>query len=392
MTPRANRNCAGVPPSAAAPGANGTRPLKGLGRCSLSGENCAGVASIRKIMVIASGSCGHVFPAISFCNELKETHQGSVRIIFVTTPDFDMVPSEFNPVFLKVNKSARGIFRLVIAAFKLIFGSRPDIVFGFGGYISAPFLILAKITGKKTLFHEQNVVPGRANRFLAAWVDRIAISFPGTEKYLERYRKKVCLVRYPLRKNIRVVPKDETLRFFGFDAGFFTVLAVGGSQGANRINKVFIEAIKINNNLSRLQVIHLAGRANAPAVQEAYSRLNVKSKVFDFLDGMEYAYSAADLVVSRSGAGCVIEIMRFGLPSILVPYPFAGAHQVENAKALADKGGAIMVEDRMLTPELISGLLDIFIDDQIRRKAMSSIVSSLYLRAQNSTLCELVTL
>ncbi len=345
-----------------------------------------------KIMVVASGSGGHVFPAIGFCNELKETLPGSFRIIFVTTPDFDMVGPEFNPVFLKVNKSAWGIFRLVIATFKLMFGVRPDIVFGFGGYISVPFLILAKILRKKTLFHEQNVVPGRANRFLAAWVDRIAISFPGTEKYFKGHRKKIYLTRYPLRKNMRAVPKDEALRFFGFDAGFFTVLVVGGSQGASRLNNVFIEAIKVSNNLPRLQVIHLAGRVNAAVVKEAYGSLNVKSKVFDFLSDMEYAYSAADLAVSRSGAGCVIEIMRFGLPSILVPYPFAGAHQAQNARVLADKGGAIMVEDSRLTPELIGGLLDIFIDDRIRRKAMSSIVSSLYLTSQNTALSELVTL
>ncbi len=355
-------------------------------------RNWASVRPVAKIMVVASGSGGHVFPAIGFCNELKETLPGSFRIIFVTTPDFDMVGPEFNPIFLKVNKSARGIFRLVIATFKLMFGVRPDIVFGFGGYISVPFLILAKISGKKTLFHEQNVVPGRANRFLADWVDRIAISFPGTEKYLKRYRKKIFLTRYPLRKNMRVVPKDEALRFFGFDAGFFTVLVMGGSQGASRLNNVFIEAIKVSNNSPRLQVIHLAGRVNAAAVKEAYCHLNIKSKVFDFFECMEYVYSAADLAVSRSGAGCVIEIMRFGLPSILVPYPFAGAHQVQNAKVLADKGGAIMVEEHRLTPALISGLLDIFIDDQIRREAMSSIVSSLYLTAQNFTLSELVTL
>ncbi|MFH0941327.1 MAG: UDP-N-acetylglucosamine--N-acetylmuramyl-(pentapeptide) pyrophosphoryl-undecaprenol N-acetylglucosamine transferase [Candidatus Omnitrophota bacterium] len=347
---------------------------------------------VHKIMVVASGSCGHVFPAIGFCNELKETRLSSFRIVFVTTPEFDMVGPEFNPVFLKVNKSARGIFRLVIATLKLMFDVRPDIVFGFGGYFCVPFLILAKILGKKTLFHEQNVVPGRANRFLAAWVDRIAISFPGTEKYFKDHRKKICLTRYPLRKNMRVVPKEEALRFFGFETGFFTVLVVGGSQGASRLNNVFIEAIKVSNNSHRLQVIHLAGRVNAAVVKETYCHLNVKSKVFDFLSDMEYAYSAADLAVSRSGAGCVIEIMRFGLPSILVPYPFAGAHQVENARVLADKGGAIMVEDHRLTPELIGGLLDIFIDDRIRRKAMSSIVSSLYLTAQNPTLSELVTL
>lgn len=350
---------------------------------------------MRTIMVVASGSGGHVFPAISFCGELKEKAGAGAEgpgIVFVTTPDFDMVGPEFNPVFLKVDKSAMGIIRLIIAAFKFIFSVKPDIVFGFGGYISVPFLVLAKIAGKKTLFHEQNVVPGKANRFLAAWVDKIAISFPGTEKYLKRHSKKIYLTRYPLRKNMRVVPKDEALRFFGFEEGLFTVLVVGGSQGAARLNNVFIEAIKASKNLSRLQIVHLAGRVNAPSVREAYAGLNVKSKVFDFFTDMEYAYSAADLAVSRSGAGCVMEIMRFSLPSILVPYPFAGAHQAQNARVLADKGGAIMVEDNKLTPALLNGLLDIFIDDQIRRKAMTSIVSSLYSSTQNLTLSELVKL
>ena len=107
---------------------------------------------------------------------------------------------------------------------------------------------------------------------------------------------------------------------------------------------------------------------------------------------MNYAYSACDLVVSRSGAGSVFEIMLFGLPSILIPYPYAGAHQAENARILAEKGAALMIEEKNVNQELLSGLLNIFLDDSIRRKAMSSIATSLFESTRNLKLTDLVNL
>ena len=348
-----------------------------------------------KVMVVAGGSGGHVFPAIGFCQELKETHPDSVDIVFVTMADkkaVEFIPKEFNPIFLRARKSPLGLLKLVFSSFSLVFKTDPQVVFGFGGYMSVPFVILAKLLGKKTIIHEQNVVPGRANRFLSGLVDKIAVSFPGTQNYLKRQKKKIYLSRYPLRQSLKVMDKQEALGFFGFQDGCFTIFVVGGSQGAHRVNEKFLDALKENKNLYRLQIIHVAGSRDFSHVEKVYRALSVRSKVFAFLPEMNYAYSIADLVISRSGAGCIHEIMHFGLPSILIPYPYAGGHQMENAKVLAQRGAAILLAEDKMTPQLVNGLLDIFVDDRIRRKAMSTIAAALYETSKNLNLSDLVFL
>lgn len=348
-----------------------------------------------RVMVVAGGSGGHIFPAVGFCQELKETHRNSVDIIFVTTAgkrSAEFIPKEFNPVFLRISKRPLGILKLLMACFSLMAGKKPQVVFGFGGYMSVPFLLWAKVLGKKTLIHEQNVVPGKANMFLSRWVDQIAISFPGTEKYFKAQRNKVLFTRFPLRKSLGGFDKEEALKFFGFVRDRFTVLVVGGSQGAHPINEKFLAALKINQNISGLQIIHIAGEKDFRQVEEAYGVLAVKSKVFAFLAEMNCAYAAADLVISRSGAGAVSEIIRFGLPSILIPYPYAGAHQKENAKVLAQRGASILLEEEKMTAEMISQLLDIFKDDTIRRKTMAQLARALYEASQNLKLSDLIFL
>lgn len=344
-------------------------------------------------MVVAGGSGGHVFPAIGFCQELKTLRGDGVDIIFVTMAGPKIVgsiPKEFKPVELKVSKSPWGVLKLIFSGFSLILKTGPDAVFGFGGYICVPFIILARLLGKRTIIHEQNVVPGKANKFLSAFADKIAVSFPGSEKYFGHQKKKIFLSRYPLRQSLKPVDRQEAFGFFGFQEGYFTILVAGGSQGAHRINENFLAALKENKNLYRFQIIHLTGSADLSMAEGVYQTLPARSKVFDFLPQMHYAYSIADLVIGRSGAGSVSEIMRFGLPSILIPYPYAGGHQVENAKFLAQRGASILLEDGKMTPALINGLLDIFVDDTIRRKTMAALATSLREATQNLKLSDLV--
>ncbi len=335
----------------------------------------------KKILVVAGESGGHIFPALGFCQQLEQNYE----ITFVSTEikgSGCLVPQDFNPIILRVNKSFIGMLKLIFSTFSVIFKKQPDVVFGFGGYISVPFIILGRLTGVNTLIHEQNVVPGRANKFLSLFASKIVTSFQETSRYFKNSKKVFC-AGYPLRRGLERIDKASALRFFGLKDGFFTVLVMGGSQGAHRINEKFTEALRSNVNLKRLQILHLCGRADCENVRKAYKAMGVESKVFDFLKDMNYAYSAADLVVSRSGAGSLFEIASFGLPSILIPYPFAGAHQVENAKVLAKRGASIMLEDSKMSPEMINGLLDIFSDDAIRRKAMSTIAYSFYESQRN---------
>lgn len=345
-----------------------------------------------KIMVVAGESGGHVFPAVGFCQELKAASVEPRDITFVTTKNEKtdvFIPEEFSPVRIKVNKSLAGIIKLGILAFSLIGRVHPDVIFGFGGYITVPFIILGSFLGKRTLIHEQNVVPGRANRFLGFFAERIVVSFEKTEAFFKK-DKKVFLARYPLRAALKRVDREEALDFFGFRRDLFTLLVMGGSQGARRINEFFLAALKSGNYGDKLQIIHLCGKQDFDATQEAYQRLAVRSKSYAFLNEMHYAYSAADLVIARSGAGSLFEIMSFGLPSILIPYPHAGAHQAENAKFLAEKGGALLLEDAKMSASLFRGLLDIMLEDAMRRKTMGAITASLYASCQNLTLKDLV--
>lgn len=145
-----------------------------------------------KVMVVAGSSGGHILPAVGFCQEFKERFEDSVILNFVTTSNHateSWIPLEFNPIFLKISKSPLGLLRLTFFGFYLMLTVHPDVVFGFGGYISVPFVVLAKLSGKKTLIHEQNVVPGRANRFLSGWADKIAITFASTQKYFKQRKK-----------------------------------------------------------------------------------------------------------------------------------------------------------------------------------------------------------
>lgn len=331
----------------------------------------------RTVLVVAGGSGGHIFPAVGFSQALKQRSQ-EFKVVFVTDASVaasGSVPPELCPLYLQVKRTPAGILRFLADSIRVMASVRPCAVYGFGGYLCVPFVILAKCCGIRTCLHEQNVVPGKANRFLRCAADKIAVSFVQT---LEWFGKKAFLCRYPLRGALVRRGRREAAGFFGLDGDRFTVLVMGGSQGARRINDVFLETLEINPNLAGLQVIHLSGRPDAGLVAEAYRRLGIRSKVFAFLAEMDYAYSAADLVVSRAGAGSIFEIMRYSLPSILIPYPYAGGHQAENAKVLAQAGAAILLEEGRLSPQTLAGLLDIFLKDPLRCRVMAVHAAALY--------------
>lgn len=349
-----------------------------------------------RLMVVAGGSGGHIFPALGFCQEMEYLRvAGSLEIYFVSSrgkKSAELIPSVYHPVCLDEGRSLYRILRLLISSLRVMMKVSPDIVFGFGGYLSVPFAVMAKLLGRKVFLHEQNVVPGRANLFLAGFADKIAISFIKTKEYFIGHGKKAYVTKYPLRESLSRVFRQQALDFFKFQEGCLTILVMGGSQGAHRINDIFLKALKESKNLARYQVLHLCGKDDFAYLSREYGQLPLRSKVFAFLPDMNYAYSVADIVFSRSGASSIFEIAHFALPSVLIPYPYAGAHQVENARILSLKGAAIFLEDDKMTPALISGLLDIFLDDRIRRKTMSLKAASLFNQEERVKLSDLIFL
>jgi UDP-N-acetylglucosamine--N-acetylmuramyl-(pentapeptide) pyrophosphoryl-undecaprenol N-acetylglucosamine transferase len=343
-----------------------------------------------KIFIVAGGTGGHLFPAIRVGEEIRLRGLGEIlfitscrmqdrdilhqkNITFTTVP---IIPLQSRNIFSILNFMAR----LVAASLKSLFlllRFRPKVVIGFGGYISGPILILASLLKMRTIIHEQNVYPGKANRILARFVDRIAVSFPEAKRYLRRYVSKIVVSGSPLRKELKRDAKTKDtfapLETEGQSDGrkrsltAFTILAMGGSQGAHTLNRLVPEALGLINGERKkeLEVIHISGHKERDEVIKAYQDRGIKSKVFSFTEEIPRLYNECDFVISRAGAMTVSELLFLAKPSILIPYPYGGAHQHFNAAVLKDKGIAVLLEEQGLTPEILCDTLMRFMNKNV---------------------------
>lgn len=327
-----------------------------------------------KVLLACGGTGGHIFPALSFLERLKSKCPHLKVIIVITRRKIEsrIVPFEYRVVYLNVSPVSFNFNRKnIIAVIKLLVGAiqsiyiilrfYPDMVVGFGGYATFSLIFFAKILGIKTIIHEQNVVLGVTNKLLAPFVDRIAISFNQTQKFLKAHSHKITVTGNPRCYNLLKVNKNEALNFFGFSESKFTILVMGGSLGSTKINTVFIKTLEEIKNKINLQVIHLSGMNDFAVLKDNYKKMDISFKLFDFLKPMHYAYSAADLAISRAGATTLAEIIFFGLPAIIIPYPFAYQHQFANARVLAERQTAILIEDKDLNVITLSNvIMDLF--------------------------------
>ncbi|MBU1062449.1 MAG: undecaprenyldiphospho-muramoylpentapeptide beta-N-acetylglucosaminyltransferase [Candidatus Omnitrophica bacterium] len=311
-----------------------------------------------RVMIVAGGTGGHLFPAIRLAEEIHNL--SSDKILFITSSrrqDRDIlkerhIPFRVLPVIGFQSRNAVHILnfavRLIGSLIKslfLVLQFRPTLVIGFGGYVSGPIVITSVLLRIKTIVHEQNVYPGKTNRILAGFVDKIAISFPETLKYLDKFKSKIIITGNLLRKGLREVQKKE-------GAGF-TVLAMGGSQGSHILNKLIPEAVSLMESCMKdtLGILHISGYEEEEEVIKAYRDRSIKSRVFSFTGEMNKLYNECDFVISRAGALTVSELLYLAKPSILIPYPHASGHQRLNAKLLEDRGGALLLEEKDLKAE-----------------------------------------
>jgi len=322
-----------------------------------------------RVLVVAGGSAGHLFPGICLSEEIISRNIGEV--LFVTTSRgegkellkkkqipfilLSIIPFRPKDIFTFLDF----VWRFLSSAIKtviLLFRFRPNVVVGFGGYVSGPVLMISSLVGIKTIIHEQNVYPGKANRLLARFVDRIAIGFSETIRYLGRYRTKTVFSGNPLRKELKNVSS--------YRGNTFVVLVIGGSQGARVLNRIVPEAIALLDVELRksLEVIHIAGYEMKDEVSKAYINLGIKNRVYSFTNEIAYLYNECDFVISRAGAITVSELLYIGKPSILVPYPYAGGHQYLNAEVLTRKGLGLLLDERYLTPKMLSDAIVSFMD------------------------------
>ncbi|MDR2027001.1 MAG: undecaprenyldiphospho-muramoylpentapeptide beta-N-acetylglucosaminyltransferase [Prevotellaceae bacterium] len=312
-----------------------------------------------KVIISGGGTGGHIFPAISIANALKET-DSSTEILFAGAEgrmEMEKVPAAgYNIVGLPVAGLQRSLtfknlalpfklFKSLNRAAEIIKDFKPDIVVGVGGYASAPVLWKAQRMGIPTLIQEQNSYAGLTNKLLAKKADAVCVAYQGMERFFPK--EKIHYAGNPVRQDLFGLDgiRDEALKFFGFDADKPVILSLGGSLGARTVNESIAGSLH-EFEKNGIQLVWQTGKhffTEASKLAEGKTQV----KVFDFIYKMNYAYSAADIIVSRAGAGTVSELCIAGKPAILIPSPnVAEDHQTKNAMALVNKNAAIMIEDK----------------------------------------------
>ena len=345
-----------------------------------------------KVIISGGGTGGHIFPAIAIANALKAKNQ-AVEILFVGAEgrmEMEKVPEAgYKIVGLRIaglqrSFSLKSIKKNLSFPFKLI-GSlmkakkilkefKPDVVVGVGGYASGPMLRVATGNGVPGLIQEQNSYPGITNKLLGNRVSRICVAYDGMEKYFPK--EKIILTGNPVRKEVVQLEgkRERAMEFFGLDPNKKTILVIGGSLGARSINQG-IKPCLDRFRQQGLQLIWQTGKLFIDEAEKAVaSHKEAGIQAHQFIKKMDYAYAAADLVVSRAGAIAVSELCLTQKPSILVPYPHAAEdHQTKNALALVNHGAAVLIPDQDVGEKLGGRILELMESEDERQKLSRNI-------------------
>ena len=338
-------------------------------------------------MISGGGTGGHIFPAISIAQALKEMLQ-SVDILFVGAKgkmEMEKVPKagfKIEGLWISgIQRKLSGqnflfpakLVSSLLGASKLIKKFNPDVVVGVGGYASGPLLYVATKKGIPTLIQEQNSYAGLTNKLLAKSVNKICVAHEGMEKYFPK--EKLVVTGNPVRKTIKLNPnrKEEAYKYFELSAEKPTLLVVGGSLGARSVNEFILAGLE---KLSEHD-IQLIWQCGGFYYEEMKQRSAGKGGVVvlkDFIFQMDFAYGIADVVISRAGALSIAELMLTGKPSILVPSPnVAEDHQTINALALVENEAAEMVKDSEAMDKLIEETVSLLSDPDRKQKLSKNI-------------------
>ena len=347
-----------------------------------------------RIIVSGGGTGGHIYPAVTIANQIKEK-QPDAEIIFVGTREgleSEIVPRYGYPIeFIEVAgfqrklsldtiKSAFKLLAGLVDALKLIRRIKPDLVVGTGGYVCGPVLFLAALQGIPTCIQEQNAMPGVTNKILAHFVKKVFLGYQEAEKYLGGSSEKL-FTGNPIRKEILEVSRAVAIEKLKLDPAKKTILVSGGSRGARSINDAMALVDTSLAGRSDVQVIHITGETGYEKFigqVEKNVLMSDNIKVFRYMHDMPLALAATDLAVFRSGAIGLAELMAKGIPSILVPYPYATAnHQEHNARAVEGAGAAVVILDKELTGEILLKKIESLLADESRLQKMKDAAKTL---------------
>ena len=349
-----------------------------------------------RVLLAGGGTAGHTSPLLATAVVLRErdvdvTCLGTPRGLEVTLVPEAGFPLELVPPVplprrpgkalaampLKLRKAAK-------AAGDVFDRIRPDVVVGFGGYVSVPAYLVARRRHIPIVVHEGNAIPGVANRLGARFTEHVATSFPGTDLPHATY------VGLPIRRQIsgldRAAMRDEAREFFGLDERP-VLLVTGGSQGARRINLAMASAAHDLADAG-VQVLHAAGRPEEVMVDSRPG--DPPYVVKTYINRIDLAYAAADLIVCRAGANTVTEVAAVGLPAAFVPLPIGNGEQAHNAHPVVRAGGALLIDDDALTPTWIDRVLVPLVTDPARLAVMSRAAADLVPRDADVRLADMI--
>jgi UDP-N-acetylglucosamine--N-acetylmuramyl-(pentapeptide) pyrophosphoryl-undecaprenol N-acetylglucosamine transferase len=351
------------------------------------------IKSGKRILITGGGTGGHLYPATAIIEYLKNHYPG-INLLFIgpyTGMGQKLIPGlGINFKMIKARGLSRGknnFIRTVnmikftaglipgfLRSIGIIRKFKPDIILGMGGYICAPVLLAAIAMKIDYALHEQNYLPGRANRFFVRWARYIFISFKDTSGYLKIGKGKAIFSGNPVRRSVveldSVKPDYEK---WGLTPGHFTVVAFGGSLGAEKINREFMKLYDYFTNDDKIQFILICGDRFYKVLEKERDLLENKRKkivfkIFPYIDEMQQIYRIADLVVARAGANTIFELIAANIPSILIPYPLAvDDHQYYNARFLEDRGKALLIRDDDLVSDLLYDSINGLMADNMRK-------------------------
>ncbi|PXX13708.1 UDP-N-acetylglucosamine-N-acetylmuramylpentapeptide N-acetylglucosamine transferase [Nitrosomonas ureae] len=317
------------------------------------------------ILIMAGGTGGHVFPGLAVADYLRQMGWHVVWLGTEAGMELKLVPQRGYDTEVISFSGLRGkslvtwlmlplrLIRAFLQSIKIIRSVKPDVVLGMGGYPAFPGAMMASLLNKPLIIHEQNSVPGLTNKILAKLADRVFLGFPDA---ILNNKKKSIYSGNPVRTEIMLIEEPEK-RFSGRQ-GKLNLLIVGGSLGAQILNTIVPEALKLMPENLRPRIVHQAGITQFKLVQQAYTDLQMDVEVVAFIDDMASRYAACDLVLCRAGALTVAELSIAGVASILVPYPHAvDDHQTWNARFLSDHGAAVLIHQSNLTAKKLADLL-----------------------------------
>jgi UDP-N-acetylglucosamine--N-acetylmuramyl-(pentapeptide) pyrophosphoryl-undecaprenol N-acetylglucosamine transferase len=314
---------------------------------------------MKTILIMAGGTGGHIFPGLAVAEQMRAAGWDVVWMGARGGMEERLVPKHgYRAAWIRA-KAARGkgIVQKLLLPANLLYSFwesarhirklRPNVVLGLGGYVAFPGGMMASLWNRPLALHEQNAIPGLANKVLAQISDKVMAGFPQALKGAE-------WTGNPVRAEIAAIPLPES-RFAGRQ-GPLKILVVGGSLGAQALNEAMPKALTLLEN--RPSVVHQSGEKHLDALKKHYRDAGVQGELVAFIDDMAQRYAEADLVICRAGAVTIAELSAGGMASLLVPFPHAvDDHQTANAKFLAERGAALLLQQRDLTPQTLAQMI-----------------------------------